>query len=198
MRMRAVLLSLVLTSTLVGLSGTALARDRDLDGRDRDVRRITLGAQFQYGIWTGDGDTNFYGPGVGVRGGFTLDPGLYLGANFDYFAGEKISGTSVRANVYDFVGEVGFDFWVHPNGILRPKLGIGLGVAKVGGCASPAGLVNVCASRSENGLVLAPGVQYLHFLSDVFISLEARYQTVSIDGSDPSALILGAGIGVGF
>jgi hypothetical protein len=196
MRMRSVAMSLVLTSALVGLSGTAFGRD--LDARDRDVRRITLGAQFQYGIWTGDGDVNLYGPGVGIRGGFTLDPGLYLGANFDYFAGEKIPGTTVRANVYDFVGEIGYDFWVHPNGILRPKIGLGLGVAKVGGCASIAGVATACDSRSENGLAIAPGIQYLHFLSAVYLSLEARYQTISLDGPDPSALILGAGIGAAF
>ena len=196
MRMQSLLTSLAVTSVLVGLSGVAAARD--LDTRDHDVRRVTLGAQFQYGIWTGDGDVNPYGPGVGIRGGFTLDPGVYLGANFDYFAGEKIPGTSVRVNVYDIVGEIGYDFWVHPNGILRPKLGLGLGVAKVGGCVNVAGIAGPCDSRSENGFAIAPGVQYLHFLSDVYISLEARYQTISLDGSDPSAIVLGAGIGIGF
>jgi hypothetical protein len=95
--MQSVLLAPALTTGLFGLSGAALARD--LDTRDHDVRRITFGAQFQYGIWTGDGDVNLYGPGLGIRGGFTIDPGIYLGATFDYFAGEKIPGTTLGTGV---------------------------------------------------------------------------------------------------
>jgi len=194
--------SLTLTGVLIGLSRTAAAAPYRYYYR-RDLNRATLGAQFEYGIWTGNGDVNLYGPGIGVRGGFTLDPGIYLGANFDYFFGQENSAAglgasgSSRVNVYDFMGEIGYDFWVHPAGILRPKFGIGLGIAKSSACVDVGG-ASACNTHSENGLAIAPGLQYLHFFSSLYLSLEARYQTVSIDGPDPSAFILGVGLGFAF
>jgi len=77
----------------------------------------------------------------------TFGPGVYLGAAFDYFMGEKRSATgpfassaSARVNVYDFMGELGYDFWIQHADVLRPKLGIGLGVLKGGACLAAAGV----------------------------------------------------------
>src|ERR1700759_5504595 len=104
------------------MTGTAAAEYRNRFG-DR-VGSFTLGAQFNYGIWTGDGDVNAYGPGLGIRGGYTFPVGVYVGADFDYFFGEGrsagvagIAGGSGHVNVYDFMAEVGYDFWVHEHGV---------------------------------------------------------------------------------
>lgn len=204
MRSRMLLGALAVASASAAFSNAASAEPYHHRYYRSDVSYGTLSAQFDYGIWTGDGDTNLYGPGIGVRGGFTLSPGVYLGADFDYFFGHSVdaggpagSGSS-RVNVYDFMGEVGYDFWAHGNGILRPKLGIGVGIAKASGCAQVNGIGGGCVVSSESGLALAPGLQYIHFFDTLFLTLEARYQTVSIDGPDPSAVVLGAGLGFGF
>lgn len=194
-----------MATALVGISGTANAAYhpyRDYRDRyDRDLGYFSLDAQFNYGIWTGDGDTNPFGPAIGVRGGVTLDPGLYLGADFDYFFGEErsagvpgASGSS-RVNVYDVMGEVGFDLWLHPHGILRPKVGLGVGFLKGSLCGQIAN-VGACSEDTRSGFTVAPGAQYLHYFRNVFLTFEARYQVIMLDGPDPNAVILGAGLGL--
>jgi hypothetical protein len=106
-----------------------------------------------------------------------------------------VPGGSGRVNVYDVLGEVGYDFWLHPAGVLRPKIGLGVGVVKGQACAGVAALGG-CTSGSRSGFAIAPGAEYLHYFSNVFLSFEARYETVSIDGPDPSAVVLGVGLGV--
>ncbi|HVW28114.1 MAG TPA: autotransporter outer membrane beta-barrel domain-containing protein [Polyangiaceae bacterium] len=207
------LLHLAIAATAVaGFSGTAFAQHRN-----DDVGPVTLSAQFNYGIWTGDDvngyDLNAFGPGLGVRVGYTLDMGLYLGANFDYFFGDSqnagggvaglaTAGGSVRYNQYDFLAEIGYDAWIYRSGVLRPKLGLGVGIAHVSGCAN----FNVlgvggtgCDGDSKSGFALAPGVQFMHYFSNVYLTAELRYQHDFIDDSpDPSAVVLGIGVGAAF
>jgi hypothetical protein len=194
-RAKAFLCSVLVATALVGISGTASARYRNR--YDREVGFLTLDAQFNYGIWIGDGDVNPYGPAIGVRAGVTLDPGLYLGADFDYFWGEERNAGPVsgRVNIYDVMGEVGYDFWLHRAGVLRPKIGLGVGVVRGQGCLS-AGALGGCASDSRSGFAIAPGAQYLHYFGNAFLTVEARYQTVSIEGTDPDAVVLGIGLGL--
>jgi hypothetical protein len=200
MSIKALLGSALVTTALVGYAGTASAYGYH-NRYDRDVGFFSLGAAFNYGIWTGDGDVNAFGPAIGVRGGVTLDPGLYLGADFDYFFGEKRSASGLgaeasgRVNVYDVMGEIGYDFWLHRSGVLRPKIGLGVGVVKGAVCGN-VGDVGGCASDSTNGFAISAGAEYMHYFSNAFLSLEARYEEISIDGPNPSAVILGVGLGV--
>jgi hypothetical protein len=196
MSIKTLLGSVLLTTAVVGYAGSASAygyRNR----YDREVGFFSLGAAFNYGIWTGDGDTNPFGPAVGIRGGVTLDPGLYLGADFDYFFGESrnFAGLgSARVNIYDVMGEIGYDFWLHRAGVLRPKIGLGVGVGKGTGCVG-GGDFSVCRGDSQSGFAISAGAEYLHYFGAGFLSLEARYENVSLDGPDPSAVILGIGLG---
>ncbi len=195
---KAMLGASVVAIALVGAPGTALAQHRH-----DDVGQGTLSAQFDYGIWTGDGNLNGYGAGLGLRGGYTLDMGLYLGGDFDYFFGESdsagvlgIAGASNHLNVWNVMGEVGYDFWVHRHGILRPKLGLGVGIARGSFCANAIVIGSACNSDSSTGFAIAPGVQYLHFFDNIYFSGELRFETMAVDGPDPSAFIFGIGIGV--
>ncbi|HEX3595667.1 MAG TPA: hypothetical protein VHU80_11205 [Polyangiaceae bacterium] len=198
---RALLGSSVVALALVGTSGTALAAYHN--NYDAHGGQGTLNAQFDYGFWTGDGDINAYGAGLGLRGGYTLDMGLYLGGDFDYFFGESndvgiagLGGASVGWNVWNIMAEVGYDFWVHKNGVLRPKLGLGVGSLHSHGCGN-ALTVGFCDGDSHSGFAIAPGVQYLHFFDNIYLSAELRYQTVSVsDDPDPSAFVFGIGVGV--
>jgi hypothetical protein len=57
-RTKALLGSILVATAVVGTSGTASARYRNR--YDREVGFFTMDAQFNYGIWTGDGDVNPY------------------------------------------------------------------------------------------------------------------------------------------
>ena len=202
-RTKAFLNFAVVATVVAGISGTAFAQHRH-----DDVGPGTLSAQFNYGIWTGDSingvDLNAYAPGLALRGGYTFDIGLYLGADFDYFFGESksagfagIAGASVNANVYDFMAELGYDFWIYRSGVLRPKLGLGLGLEHTNGCVSAVIVGGTCNGDTKNGFAIAPGLQFLHFFDNVYLTAELRYQTVSVsDLPDPSAFIFGVGVGV--
>ncbi len=169
-----------------------------------------VGANLQYGVYMGDDGgaddpLNPYGLGLNLRGGYTLDFGLYVGAGFDYFFGEteetEIPGFGsfeVSTNIYQFGAEVGYDVGVSPTFVLRPKLGLGLAtaVAEVeGGGDSDDG--------DESGLAISPGVQALFDVGSVFVSADVRYNILSIepDGGesfDSSGLLIGAGVGAAF
>jgi hypothetical protein len=194
--------SFALATSVVAFSGVASADPYYRHGY-RDYWG-TIDAQFVYGFWTGDGDWNAFGPGVDVRAGFTLGSGLYLGANFDYFFGETRDlgafggSASATRNEYDIMGEIGYDFWVHHHGILRPKIGLGVGIEHAESCAGYAGIGAVCQDGTENGFSFAPGLEYMHFFDGMFLSVEGRFQEVSLKGPDPSAIVLGVGLGAVF
>jgi hypothetical protein len=170
-----------------------------------------VGGGLQYGIFMGDdeGDPpNPYNLGLNVRGGYTLDMGLYLGAGVDYFFGETkehtIFGTTIEgsANIYQLGLEVGYDLGLTPSMVLRPKLG--LGHATVAFEASGGG---ISTESDESGIAITPGVQALFDLGGLFISADARYNIFSIetdDGTggttdtDLSGLFIGAGVGATF
>ena len=198
--------SLVVTTALVGLEGAASAEPRQGDTYG------TIGAQLNYGISTGDSesvngvsiDVNPFGFGLGARGGVTLGPGVYIGADFDYFFGEEqsvnvlgIVGGSGRVNVYHLLAEVGYDAWIYREGVLRPKLGLGIGFEHGSGSGGALGF-NVSTSDTTNGFDLAPALQFLHFFGAGFITAQIGYETMIVDGPNPSAIILSLGGGAGF
>lgn len=198
----------VVATTVAGLSGTALAQHRRGDGGYGSVS-----GQFNYGIWTGDEDVNAFGPGLGVRLGYTLDMGLYLGADFDYFFGESrdagggipglaAGGGSGTFNQYNVLAEIGYDFWIYDHGILRPKLGLGVGIAHISACVNVNVLgagASTCNGDSRSGFALAPGLQFMHVFDVAYITAELRFQNDFIsDISDPQAFIFGIGVGAKF
>lgn len=163
-----------------------------------------VGIDLGYGIYAGDenGDVNPYGLGFGVRGGYTLDFGLYVGAAFHYYLGftEKvelpgIATFEVSGNIYKFGAELGYDVGLGPQFVLRPKLGIGYGIATVEAEGS---------SSSEGGLAFTPGLQGLYSLGQAFLSADVRYNIFNIkpdgapESADMSGLLLGIGAGITF
>jgi hypothetical protein len=207
MTMRTIFCSAVMTTSIVAFAGTASADDWAYHKYDSGGALFSLGAAFRYGIWTGsdqfkniDGGVNPFGPDIGIFAGVSFKKGLYLGADFNYFWGGSRSvatpnaGAGASVNVYDVLGVVGYDLWVHHAGVLRPKIGLGIGVARgtfcLGGTFSTA-----CGTDSKSGFTIAPGLEYLHFFGPGFFSLEARWEDVMLDGPDASAVVLGIGLG---
>jgi|SoiMethySBSTD1v2_1073268.scaffolds.fasta_scaffold38119_2 outer membrane protein with beta-barrel domain len=89
------------------------------------LQRGTIGG----GIRFGTEDLNF---GLGVRGGYTLDMGVYLGGLFDYWFGDSdevntFVGTQESSySAWDFMGVVGYDAGITPSIVIRPFGGFGI------------------------------------------------------------------------
>ena len=106
---------------VVGLAETAHALPLvTLSGSLRGLYGSALGDQ---GVE--NTELNPYGIGIGLRGGVTLPAALYLGASFDYFFGESDDAIDIEFNLYQVMGNVGYDIGLGPL-TLRPSLGLGV------------------------------------------------------------------------
>ncbi len=154
---------------------------------------VDLSLRGLYGSATGDGELNAYGPGIGVRAGVSLPLSLYLGGSYDYFFGEssEVLGVDTSVSISQFMGHIGSNFGLGPISV-RPTLGIGLSQA-----TSEVEGGGVSASDSEGAFVLSPGAEVLFSLGLISVSAEARYNAV-LDEDRDDAIVVGAGIGVGF
>jgi hypothetical protein len=152
---------------------------------------LQLGLGFRYGIEMNEGDFNPWGLGLGLSGGYTLPNAIYLGGNFEYFFGDKITvGTGeVSGNLWQLTAEGGYDIGLGPIFVLRPKLGAG--IAGLNGKVCVAG---ACSSSSDNKLVLAPGATFLLMPPGFLLTVDARYDLILADPVE-KALILTVGIG---
>lgn len=81
----------------------------------------SVGVGFRYG-------TDRLDLGFGVRGGYTLSPGLYLGGVFDYHVGQtnQTSWGEIDYRFWGLLGQVGYDFPVVESLVVRPALLLGL------------------------------------------------------------------------
>jgi hypothetical protein len=192
MKMMKRLTSVVLALGLLAVAGTASAEE------PFTANKPSVGGALKYGIYTGDGDLNPYGVGLGVNGGYTLDMGLFVGGAFDYYLGgsedQELLGTKVEANVnvYDLMGVVGYDIGVSPELVVRPQLGVGIAWAKGEVC-----LGNDCQSDSESNFAIAPGAKILYSLGTAYLSGEVSYTKIFQD-ENPDAIVLGIGAGAAF
>lgn len=155
----------------------------------------SVSGQLNYGIFTGEGDTNPYGLGLGVKGGYTLDMNLYVGGAFDYFFGksEDVGPASASLRMWMLQGEVGYDLGVAPNVVIRPKGGVGLTNATAKLCIN-----DNCNSDSKGYFSIAPGVQGLYSLDSLFLTAEARYDILFGTDQNANGFLLGVGAGAAF
>jgi hypothetical protein len=159
----------------------------------------SLAGHAQYGIFTGDGELNYYSLGLGLMGGTTLEPGVYLGGRFDYFLGgsEDTFSGELSVNIWQLMGEVGYDVRLGPEAALRPKLGLGVASVRSESCISMMD-VSSCGGDTESKFAVAPGAQLLYSLGLVFISADARFNHVFVDDVNVDGFLLGAGVGAAF
>jgi hypothetical protein len=154
-----------------------------------------VGVGFRYGFELEEGDFNPWGTGLGVEVGYTLPNALYLGGNFDYFFGEtrEAAGLELSGNIWQLMGEVGYDlgFGQGPFFVVRPKAGVG--VAGLNGEACVEGLG--CDDNSETNFAIAPGAAFMIFTKSVSVSLDFRYDMIFAEEEQLNALIFSAGIG---
>lgn len=143
------------------------------------LNKPQVGATVGYGIYTGEGDLNPYGVGLGVNGGYTLDMGFHIGGRFEYFLGESQGPASF--GVWNFMAEPGYDLGLGPNMVLRPQLGIGMANVRAEVCLSFLGGPQTCASNSESRFTVAPGAMFLYGFDGPFLAAGLRYQHIFED-----------------
>ena len=164
--------------------------------------KAQVSGHFAYGAWMGDGDLNAYSFGLGARGGYTINPGLYVGGLFDFFFGETDDTTAplgasaeASANAWLFQGEIGYDFGVTPTIVLRPKIGLGVTTIETEGCVTaPLGLGQTCQDDSDGKFAFAIGLEAPISLNGIFVAPEFRFNLVD----DASGFILAVGLGAAF
>jgi opacity protein-like surface antigen len=144
-------------------------------------------------------DINPYSFGLGLRGGYTFYPPIYVGGLFDFFIGESdeagvapFATVEYSANLWLFQAEVGYDFGVSRSVVLRPKAGIGVTTVNAEACTQ--GLVVSCGDDSESDFSFAPGLEVPMDLGGLYIAPEARFNIVD----DASGFIMAFGIGGAF
>jgi len=158
-----------------------------------DGQRDPGGLGFRYGFELEEGSFNPWGRGLGVSGGYTLPNAIYLGGNFDYFFGdeEEFPGGDRSGNVWQIMGEGGYDLGIGPNFVVRPKVGVGGASLASEVCLKP----GTCTPASEMNLAIAPGSTFVVLTSKVSVSLDLRYNMTFASERTLKALILSAGVG---
>jgi len=184
--MRTLMLSI---ATVVGTSLT-LAVPAAADP-PATANSIQLGIGFRYGFSLNEGDFNPWRTGLGLQGGFTLPNAVYLGANAEYFFGQKdeVAGVEHSGGVWQATAEGGYDVGLGPI-VVRPKVGFGIAGLRDEVCGLPGG----CVSDSITKPVLAPGVTFMLLTPKFSAAVDLRYDLVFSDQT-VKALILSLGIG---
>jgi hypothetical protein len=136
--------------------------ESDDEPAERPISVSLLGGYGQ--TFNANDDLNPLGIGFGVRGGYSFGA-LYLGLRFLFFLGdsERMDGAGVSAEVSAStltVGlEGGYDLALAADVlVLRPELGVGLGIVEG---ESIAGGAMLTADGSSEDLYIAPGVALL-------------------------------------
>jgi hypothetical protein len=161
--------------TLGALLWSAEAK-ADLTGFTRGHGSVQLGPRFA------TDDVNF---GLGLNGGYTLEPGVYLGALFDYYLGESESrplGIEYGFDVWFLMADVGYDFGVGDSLVLRPSISLGItGLHQ--SCEVPVGSpASYCSDDTELEFVGAGGVNAFYALGRLTLGGEFRIFTGKFDG----------------
>lgn len=176
-----------------------LAQDGSAEGRVSESAftqgRVSMQVTAGFGFAAqGDSLRNPYNVSLGAQAGYTMGPGLYLGAMADYFAGDSeiVAGARFDEQLelsYDWSHmalDVGYDVRANQL-VVRPTVAVGAAI--LGSC-----LANVC--ESDTYLMVAPGVTALGQLGKrSFFSFTLRYFLIPGGKRDPED---GAMFGVGF
>lgn len=143
---------------------------------------------------TADYGADPYGLSAGLRGGYSLDMGVYVGAYYIWYLGSSSEGQgSARtggafaessASYMHFGAEVGYDAWIGPV-IIRPSLMLGMALAL---------LSRDGVHDTVGDLVLGPGITMVHPFDEFFIGGDLRGSIVTGDGVSAVSLFATGGM----
>jgi hypothetical protein len=156
---------------------------RTAEAQPATANSLQLGGGASYGLSLNEGGPNPWGLGLGLGIGYTMPVGAYGGVMFEYYFGGTESGTGfeTKANLWDFIAEVGYDIGLGKEFVLRGKGDVGVASVTVEACvADPTGTTTVllCGSNTEQKLVLGPGATFLYLGKSFSFSFDTRYDIV--------------------
>jgi hypothetical protein len=173
------------------------AQDDEASG---DGRNLSFQLLIGYGF-SGAKPTNPWGLGFGLRGGYTLDLGLYIGGHVSYFLGTSIesansgggTGTIGAASetslkTIEFAAEVGWDLWISTV-VIRPYLGLGAGIhlrESTTSLGTNTGSVGAFAFTPGASVFWAPGM--------FFVGGDVRFNVLGGDGFSGTSVSALAGL----
>jgi len=156
-----------------GSPGTAAQTSADTSSDNSGVSAALL---------LGYGFDDVFKVGFGARVGYTLPMHLYIGGTFIYHLGtsESAGGITATENIMMFGAEVGYEIPVGPV-MIRPYVGLGLGVVKVSVPAiNIGGITEGGGSASSSDVYISPGATLLYpVTSSIGIGVDARFVIVS-------------------
>lgn len=185
-------------------------------------RTLQFGIGPNYGYYVGEDEEipDTRGPGVHLTSGYTLSMGMYVGGEFNYFVGstETVEYEGVLANInwqlMQFGVELGYDYALEENLVLRPKLGVGYARLLVDVHAEDVfGTGDLRFEDSYGGIAVPLGVELLYALGEHwFLGAKVRYgyTTITVDVRDENlqkvgerdqhahGIVLGFGLGARF
>ena len=133
---------------------------------------------------------NQYGLGIGLQGGYTLDSGIFLGIQGEYYLGSTVDVQTGVANVGTNVNalalgaEVGYDIWMA--GSLMLRLSAQIGAIGTMTANDPA----LSGGRNYWTMYIGPGATLVLPFSDLFyVGLDGRFPIVFDSGSGNGSLI---------
>jgi hypothetical protein len=132
---------------------------------------------------------NYYGLGLGIRGGYTLPMKLYLGGTFIYHLGSSavvFANIEQKQNLYYPGVEAGYDL-TFGDIMLRPYVGLGVAIAT--------GSIGNQSDTTSN-FALWPGVLATYSFGMIFVGADARF--VLPTGLGSNAVSLFATVGARF
>lgn len=154
--------------------------------------------------WAGGNPADPFGPGIGLQASFALPASLYVAASYQLFFGVEVNESLLSDPVIRLdrtgsqnrlLGYFGYD-WDLASVRLRPSLGLGYSAETIETERSSEGQPTTQTSSSSSGLVLSPGIELRVPLGTLSLCAELRSDTVVLDGTDPSAVVVGVGLGL--
>lgn len=126
--------------------------------------------------------------GLGLNGGYTLQPGVYLGGLFTFYFGDGDGasvfgiGGEVDWHAWYLMFEGGYDFGIGRDFVLRPTAAVGMSTVTVDGCVTAPFIGETCRDDSDSDAAGAIGGQALYRISSLTLGGELRFFFGDFDG----------------
>ncbi|MBN1652598.1 MAG: hypothetical protein JXA30_02360 [Deltaproteobacteria bacterium] len=139
---------------------------------DDSAKPISIGLLLSGGIDFEDNGFDQFGPGIGLRGGYTLDMGLYIGAQFLYIWG---AGGGIPTSTTLIGAEAGYALSAGPV-VIMPSAMLGAAIFSID--TDSTGWGSSISGDSSTDFYAAPGASVIYPIKSFFIGGDARFYLI--------------------